>query len=262
MKKILMRCLCALALLVCTLNLCMAEESVLIVSSDYEPYTSSRDNGSGAVLDLIRQAFAEMHRDVIFQFYPWARCELMIKEGRAFGAAPYFENEERLEKYDFSAPIIYSFNRFFYNKTRFPSGFSWNSLDDFRGYRVGGIIGYWYIPEFNRAGLTIDYVSNDLANLQKLVLNRIDFLVLDELAEQKILEDNFSSKDAGKIGELEKSESFIKFHLMISRAYPNHAELTAEFDRGLMILKKKGLYTKVLQRYGLSNHFAVGDSGS
>ncbi len=232
---------------------------MLIVSSDYEPYTSSRNNGSGVVLELIKQAFAEMHRDVTFQFYPWVRCETMVGAGEAFGAAPYFKNEERLKKYDFSDPIVYSSNRFFFNKEKFPKGFSWHTLKDFRGYRVGGIRGYWYIPDFEQAGLTIDYVSDDQANLRKLVFARIDFLVLDEFVGQKILRENFSAAEAAKIGVLERPESFIKFHLMISRKYPDHAELAAELNQGLRIMKKKGSYQAILQRYGLPSHFAVDD---
>lgn len=260
MKKILRRCRYLLAPILCCVSLCLASEPVLIVSSDYEPYTSSHDNGSGVVLEVLKQAFAEMHRDVVFQFYPWARCELMIKDGRAFGAAPYFKNEERLEKYDFSDPIVYSFNRFFFNKEKFPNGFSWNTLEDFHAYKIGGIIGYWYIPQFKRAGLTVDYVPNDLTNLRKLVAKRIDFFVLDELAVRKMLRENFSVEEAAKIGILEKPESFIKFHLMISRKYPGYTELTAELNQGLKIMKKKGSYLKILQRHGLPNHFAVDDS--
>jgi polar amino acid transport system substrate-binding protein len=245
--------LCAALLLVAVGS--RAESPLLIVSSDYLPYTSSAKNDSGVVLQLIAAAFAEMHREVKFEFYPWARCELMIKHGAAFGAAPYFKTAERQAEFDFSAPIIYSYNRFFSNKLKFPRGFTWRTLEDFRGYNMGAVNGYWYIPAFERAGLRLDYANSDLLNMKKLQLQRIDFIVVDEVVANQLLRDNFSPAEVASVAMLDKPESVATFHLMISRAYPNHAQLTEELNQGLAILRAKNAYLPVLQRYGLPSNF-------
>ncbi len=232
------------------------QEAVLIVSSDYEPYTSSEGNGSGVVLEVIEQAFAATDVEVRFDFFPWKRCELYVERGEAFGAAPYFKTEERLEKYDFSDAIVYSSNRFFYNKEKFPNGFTWDTLEDFQGYSMGGTLGYWYVPAFERVGLAIDFAASDKQNLAKLIRQRIDFTVIDELTGMRILREDFA-EDMDKIGMLEKPESFIKFYLLISRTYPNSETLTEKLNRGLSIIKENGTYQEILQQYNIPDNYAV-----
>lgn len=233
-----------------------SEGPVLIVSSDYAPYTLSDQNGSGVVLDVVRQAFAAVDIEVTFEFYPWARGESLVAQGDAFGTAPYFKTDEREKVYDFSDPIVFSFNKFFYNKENFPEGFTWNTLEDFQGYTMGGILGYWYLPAFEDAGLTVEAVATDEQNLAKLIDQRIDFTVIDEATGTLIMSENFLY-DMDKIGVLEKPESFTEFHLLISRTYPNATVLTEKFNQGLVIIKGTGEYQQILDQYGIPDSYAV-----
>ncbi len=249
------RWLLAVFMLACV-TFCHAGEPVIIVSDDYEPYTSSKNSGSGVILDIVKQVFDESHIETVFKFYPWKRCEANVAKGNAFAAVPYFKTEERLRKYNFSDPIIYSFNRFFYNKEKFPKGVEWNILEDFRGYTMGCILGYWYMPAFERAGLRTEAVDSDLQNMEKLINRRIDFTILDERTGLWMLREHFPN-ETGKIGMLDKPESFIQFYLLISRTYPNTARITEQFNNGLRMLKQKGGYRKILQHYNMPEHFAV-----
>jgi polar amino acid transport system substrate-binding protein len=242
--------------MICCVTLVQAQESVLILSDDYDPYTSSHQQGSGVMLDLVRQAFAAKGIEVTYEFAPWKRCEQMVAKGEAFGAAPYFKTEERLQHYNFSDPIIYSINKFFYNTEKFPNGFTWNTLEDFQGYSMGGILGYWYIPAFERAGLTVEKVESDKQNLAKLIAQRIDFTVIDELTGMLLLRQHFPD-DMHKIGVLDKPESFLEFHVMISRTYPKTAEFTDQLNQGLKQLKESGEYHTILKKHHISTDFAV-----
>lgn len=67
-------CLLTVFILVCTAA-CHAQDPVIIASNDYEPYTSSENNGSGVILDIVKQVFDEIHLKMVFKFYPWKRCE-------------------------------------------------------------------------------------------------------------------------------------------------------------------------------------------
>lgn len=252
MKKYLLLSYCIFSFL----TICQAQEKVIIASNDYEPYTSSRQNGSGVILDIVREAFEEAGIEVVYKFYPWMRCELYVKTGKVFAATPYFKTEERIKKYDFSDPIIYSYNRFFYNKEKFPKGYDWNKIGDFKDYRLGGILGYWYIPALERAGINIAYSTKDKKNLLLLIHQRIDFTIIDELTGFKLLKYNFP-EDVHKIGVLKKPESILKFHLLISRKYPQNIELTANFNKGLEIIKNKSVYKNLLELYAIPNNFAV-----
>lgn len=235
---------------------CHAGEPIIIVSDDYQPYTSSKNGGSGVILDIVKQVFDEIHIETVFKFYPWKRCEAHVAKGIAFAAVPYFKTEARLGRYDFSDPVIYSFNRFFFNKEKFPKGFEWNTLEDFRGYTMGSILGYWYMPAFERAGLRTEAVASDLQNMEKLIHRRIDFTLVDELTGRWLLREYFS-KETEKIRMLEKPESFIEFYLLISRTYPNSAGITERFNNGLRMLKENGGYRKILEDYNIPEHYAA-----
>ena len=231
-------------------------DSVLIVSNDYEPFTSTAQEGSGFILDVTRQAFDAVDVEVQYEFYPWKRCELYLEEGRAFAAAPYVKNEERLQKYNYSDPIILTSNKFFYNKEKFPEGFTWETLEDFQGYTMGGSLGYWYLPAFERAGLTVELVGTDKQNLAKLLDQRIDFLLLNELTGMHVLRANYPD-DVDKIGMLDKPESVSEFYLMISRTYTNSEELTEKFNQGLGLIRGSDQYQQLLEQYLIPSEYAL-----
>jgi len=235
---------------------CNAGESIVIATSNYAPFTSSENNGSGVILDVVKKAFQNVNVDVEYQFHPWKRCEYLVQQGKAFAATPYFKTDQRMNKYDFSVPIVKSFNRFFYNKEKFPDGYEWETLKDFKGYTMGGILGLWYMPKFKKAGLKIHTAGTDLQNLKMLIAKRIDFTVIDELTGKKVLND-LKPEDAKKIGILDKPESVSDFYLMVSRDYKNHSELNEKFTKGFKMLKESGEYMKILSQYQLPEHFAV-----
>ncbi len=244
------------ALMLFSFSVVLAQDSILIMSDDYEPYTSSQKQGSGVILDIVRQAFATNDILVKYKFAPWKRCEKMVETGEVFGAIPYFKTQERLQNYNFSDPIIYSYDTFFYNKKKFPKGYSWKTLEDFQGYRMGGILGYWYMSAFERAGLTVDEVRSDKQNLEMLIAQRIDFTVIDKLTGMQLLREHFSG-DMQMIGVLDKPESFLKFYVMVSRTYPKAVEFTEKLNHGLKQLKASGDYHIILEQYRIPVSFAV-----
>lgn len=233
-----------------------AKEPIIIVSNDYAPYTSSSKDNSGVILDIIKVIFEEMNLDLKVQFYPWKRAEKNVKDGKAFAAVPYFKTKERIHTYNFSEPIVYSFNRFFYNEDVFPNGFEWNKLEDFQGYQMGVVLGYWYLTAFKKAKLEVQFVATDLQNLKKLSKKRIDFTVIDELAAQMLIKEHFS-EGFNNIKMLKKEESFSMFYLLVSKKYPNSDEITKRFNAGLRIIKQNGKYKEILKKYNIPLSFAI-----
>jgi len=227
--------------------LCQAE-TVTIMTGEYQPYTSTHAGGARIMQDLVTRAFAQENITVSYQYAPWKRCEAEVETGRAFAAIPYFKTEERSQRFEFSDPVIYSINRFFYNRERFPSGFEWQHLEEFRPYTFGGVQGYWYIRTLEAAGISVDPIQSDIQNMRKLVHQRIDFTIIDELTGKHLLQ-LFPTSEADKISMLEKPESIQPFHLLISRQYPNAEQLTHRFNRGLEKLKQSGEYRRTFEQY-------------
>jgi polar amino acid transport system substrate-binding protein len=251
--KNLYRYLFSLSLLFCSV-FAYTENPIVIATNDYTPYTSTKNDGSGVILEIIRQAFNEVDLEVDYQFYPWKRCLGEVDKGLVFAATPYFKTDARQKVYDYSDPILPMFNRWFYNKEKFPDGFEWSEMESFQGYRIGGVIGYWYIPEFERLGLNFELVKSDLQNLQKLVNHRIDFTIIDELTGNDLIREHLST-NAGNIGILEKPYDFQESYLLISRDYPNSEVIKKKFNQGLKMLKDNGKFWQILISHEVPEDF-------
>ena len=253
--KIFNQCLLAVGVLFCTVS-SYSEDSIVIVTNDYEPYTSSENGGSGLMLDIIQQAFNEVDLNVTFKFYPWKRCQNELDKGLAFAAIPYFKTKDRQEKYDFSEPILPMFNRWFYNTESFPEGFEWSDLSDFQGYNIGGVLGFWYTSTLEDSGLNLELVKNDLQNLKKLASHRIDFTIIDELTGNGLVREHMLS-NIEIIKFLDKPFDVQESHLLISRSYPNSEEITKQFNKGLEILRSNGKFLQILISYQVPQHFSA-----
>ncbi len=79
----------------------------------------------------------------------------------------------------FSDTIAYSTSKFFfYSKNRPRDSYHYETLEDLRAYKLGGIIGYFYEEIFSEAGLDVDYVTKEQQAIEKLKRGRIELLPL------------------------------------------------------------------------------------
>jgi len=231
-------------------------DTLVLVTDNYEPYSSTQNNGSGVIADIVRAAFAAVNVKVEYRFASWQRCEILVASGEAYGAIPYFKNEERELHFDFSVPILYGFTRFYYNNKRFPEGLNWHTLEDFQGYRMGGILGYWYMPEYRDFNLDIHLVNTEEQNFIKLAKDRIDFALTGQPIAERIIR-NLPDDLRDTISALEKPESKDAFYVLVSRTYPEASRYNALMTEGLKKIIASGDYLDILSRYQLSPEYAV-----
>lgn len=224
--------------------------SIPIATNDYPPFTSSDSEHPGFMQDLISRAFAMQDIEVSYQIAPWKRCETLLEKGQVYAATPYYKTKEREARFDFSTEVITTKNVFFYHVERFKTAPRWLTLKDLRPYVVGGVLGYWYEPEFRLAGLTLHYSGSDLTNLELLINQRIDFTLISEITGRYLIEQTYPRR-AHLIKNMDKPHSVLAFHLMISRHYPNYHFLNTQFSEGLNQLKKRGIYQALKKQYGI-----------
>jgi len=231
--------------------------SLVFVTSPYEPYViADEGRASGIFPDIIRAVFKGSHIRPEFEFLPWLRGEHEVQAGKAFATFPYLKTKARRETFGFSAPIIYFFPKFFYNRSRFPDGFEWQTLTDFKGYKIGGVRGYWYEQDFKDAGLTTLYVTSDRQNIEMLRFKRIDFTLIDELVGWNLIRRTAPSF-IGSYAVSAKAESSAAFHLMISPEYPGGDKLTQLLNMGLKRIQQSGEYQEILDRYHVPAGYSV-----
>jgi polar amino acid transport system substrate-binding protein len=158
-----------------------AEELRVAVDSSNPPFMFERDGRpEGLYPVLLAAVFREMGEQVEIEARPWPRAISELEAGRA-GVAGIYKNSERLQKYDYSAPLfIERVNVYVRAGTLRYAGLS--SLD---GQRVGVIRGWSYGDAFDAArrsgSMTVEQVASDEQNLRKLEAGRLDaMLAIDE----------------------------------------------------------------------------------
>lgn len=237
-------------------NHCPAAD-ISFTTDAYPPYVINHDGeATGIFPAIIHAVFRDSSDRVIIRFRPWLRAEQVVRRGRAFATFPYVPTPTRAAHFNFSNPVINFFPRFFYRRAAFPKGFHWQRLSDFRHYRVGGVLGYWYQPLFERAGVRVDYVRNDRLNLEKLYHDRIDFTLIDALVGWTLIRQTFPGHSSA-FAAAPKPQTMGRFRLMVSRKYPDAKALTARFNRGLAHIKQDGTYRQILRRYKVPQAYAV-----
>jgi polar amino acid transport system substrate-binding protein len=227
-----------------------AEDIVPIATGEWPPYTSEKFEGYGVCTEVVSAIMQEMGLKPKYTFYPWKRAEMMVLVGRVFGAFPYAITTERQQEFDFSEMIIENKTVFFYLKARFPTPPKWNTLENLRVYRIGGVVGASYISAFEKAGLNFELVALEEQNVRKLESNRIDLMITDEAVGWQLIQQLYPSGRDG-FATLDKPLITGNSHLMVSRTFPNHAQLLTQFNQALIRIKESGKYQAILAKYGL-----------
>ncbi len=221
-----------------------------ISTGDWEPYVSSRREGNGLVAEIVTAAFREVGDTVRFEFVPWSRAENNVKAGKTYAAFPYVKNAEREAIYDFSHRVFYSTGRLFYYKPVMKQEVKFSKPEDLVNHKVGGVRGYWYVDPWTKAGVKLDLSNSDEQNFRKLQAGRVDLIVAEELVGRGLIQELFPDK-TDQFQTLPTPTDQSELFLLVSRSYPNAVEITKRFNDGLDRIKKKGVYKKILAKYGI-----------
>ena len=126
--------------------------------------------------------------------------------------------------------------------------FNYNKLTELKQYRIGASRKYWYVPIFYKEGLKLDFVSSETVNLKKLFIERIDLFPEEEIAGWYLIRELFPKE----INQFAVTKTILRrapMYLVVSKKYPNSATLVKKFNEGLIIIKKNGIYDKIVSKY-------------
>lgn len=228
------------------LQIASAGETVRITTGEFSPWTSESLKHQGFTNRVIREAFKLEGYAVEFTFYPWKRAFESAKSGEKFHATSYwYPSDERAKDFIYSDPIQSDATVFFHLKSNPPP--EWETLDDLKGMRIGATAGFTYTTEFWDAAkskrLDIEEAASEELNFKKLLKGRIDLFPSDPLVGQKVLQENFGSKEIETVTYHDKPMVAPTGHLLFSRKLANGEALVAAFNRGLAKLRDSGRYT-------------------
>lgn len=242
MKKILI-----IAVLQLTMVM-IAQDVIEITTGEYPPYMGKDLPHQGSVAHVIREAFKQEDISVSFKFYPWKRAYEMAKSGDFIATAFWFLTDERAQDFYYSKhPVNIDDFSFFYMKNS-PMK-PWNTVADLKDYTIGITRGYTYSSEFMdmmaNQELNTEPVSEDLQNLNKLLLGRIDITPIGTIPGMLLIRQNFSP-DEQKLFLIHPKPLKEDFsYLLFSRSHPDAKKWMDIFDQGMEKLKQSGIIDKI-----------------
>ena len=237
-------------LLACVGGASAQSETLRIATGELPPYASSARADQGMSLHIVRQAFAKAGVQVEYVFLPWTRALVETRDGKWDATAAWGRNAERDKGFLISDNVLTEQWQILYRSDR---SFTWSSLQDLAGLRIGVVADYSYTPVFWRmvkdGTLRADVAPDDVSNLNKLLAGRVDVVPLDRNVACDLLGAKFTGEQARRVRAHPKL--FVPdftTHLMMSEKLPASAKRMEAFNRGLKALRQSGEYGKILQQ--------------
>ncbi len=216
-------------------------ENIVIATGEWSPFTSESLENYGELTKRVTIVFNEMGIEPAYVFYPWRRCFDSVIKGRVWGAFPYSYTQERAKNVWYTDVLSCSKTVFFYyeieNK---PAQYQFDSLEDLKSYKLGGVTGYFYEESFKEAGLRVDYVSKEISAIEKLKMGRIDLMPVNELVGWNLIKTHFP-QDIHRFNTLAKPLNIVPLHMIVSKDYPGSKKLFDRFNEALERSMEKGL---------------------
>ncbi|MCP4355777.1 MAG: amino acid ABC transporter substrate-binding protein [Proteobacteria bacterium] len=195
--KILIIILCLLCAVSLTTHKVNAQENVIkFTSLEWPPFSGKTLRQEGAFIAVVRAAYEAMGYKIKVTFLPWNQAIQSVKDSNEYtGVFCVYESNNRREEFILSEPIGSS-----------PIGFaqhneakiSWSKLKDLKKYRIGVGAGYVNSIEFDtmvkERKINTEENIDDATSLRKLVMKRLDLVVIDKNVMNHILKYNETLK--------------------------------------------------------------------
>jgi polar amino acid transport system substrate-binding protein len=235
-----------------SVTFCYSEETVLIGVSEYAPLISKKIEFNGSVGRILTDIFVLEGIKVKFEWVPWKRAYMNVKNGKYDLTPCWSKNEEREKEVIFSEPLYQMYHVFFHLKS---NPFQWHSYDDLEGLRIVATIGYFYGDDFKKAEndgkIIVDYAPNDALNFKKLAAGRFSLFVANYITGYAIAQRSLTPEEFSKITHNTKSVSKPSNHYVLFAKTAKGKRLRQLFNMGLKHLKENGLLNQYLEKIKL-----------
>jgi polar amino acid transport system substrate-binding protein len=227
-------------------------ETVVLGNGEWKPYQSEELKNGGFCTDVVRKAFDKEGIDTEFKWYgsAWKRAFSEASENKIDGTLVWSHKDEREEVMYYSKEAVLSGKKDFIYFLK--NGEKFNSVEDLYGKRVGGVLGYTYGPEIDKAledgKFTIDRTNSEEKNFKKLLLGRVDCLIAGQNVAEEILNDKLSKDEKNKITKSEKPTRVVTYHLLLNKKNPGNKKRMETFDQGLKKIKDEGVYDDLVNK--------------
>jgi polar amino acid transport system substrate-binding protein len=224
-----------------------ANDKILIYTNSYEPYYGEKMTELGPVIKLTILAFKEVGYDTEVRFRPWARVLKEGENGECDVIVGVWFNTGRENWMALSDALLENENGFYKRKS---DDLLFTDYADLKAKDVviGTVRGYIDPEGLLQAGLKTEVVTEDLQNMKKLVAGHIRLALTDRILGAYLL------KKEGKSNDVEWLVTLQKIPLrngIMKNAKGDWEKKLADFNKGLALLKSKGVIEQVMKEYQL-----------
>lgn len=224
-----------------------AAETVRLGIGEWPPYFGAELRQLGVFAHIVAEAFKREGLQVAYELMPWKRALSLVESGALQGSPGWTHGEERARQFLYSDPVLISREVLFFPKKR-PLRF--RGEEDLRGLVLGATTSYLYGPtisQLEQAGqLRLDRAPSDELSLRKLLLGRVDAVLLNREVGLELLRRKFTPEEREALDYSERAVAEKPSHMVMSRALPEVPTLLLAFNRGLAQLQREGLVKRWL----------------
>ena len=165
------------------------ERQIILSSTEYPPYYGQNLEKKGFITQIIVEAFKRKGFRVNVEFFPWKRALRQAKKGKSDGLYTIWYRKDREEWFYFSDPLPPNELVFYTQKSLHVS---FKTFQDLKGYRIGVVRGYRYIPEFQDAVYLHKIESaDDIKNMERLCKGYNQLILIDKLQARYMIQTRF-----------------------------------------------------------------------
>lgn len=226
-------------------------EKVVFAIGEWPPYVSSEMANYGYTTEIISAICREAGITPVYKFYPWARAQQLVQDGKVFGSFAYAINNARKSKYLISDVFQYGDNVFVYydgNIKITDKIITSKDLNDLKSLSFGVALGDFMREEYEVRGLKHYEVKNTQQLIKMLKAKRIDMIVGDRASLYYEIKKAFPL-DVAKFRALTFNYMNAMPNVLIaSKKHPNSEQILARFNAGLKKILANGVYREIVNK--------------
>lgn len=225
--------------------------TITLATLEYPPFCESERPDGGALVSLVREAFAQEDIPVKVVVMPWQRVVALNKYGHFDGVIGIWRTDQKSMQLQPGNPLFQSLIGAYVVQGKAPQPLSTNWLPS---KLAGTVAGYQYPESILNLKMELDSTRDDETNLRKLQQQRIQLAITEKAVGNALIRSGkLPSRPQLAWGDLILGKEVISVGFSASAM---QSFWRTAFNRGLLKLHQNGRYNQVVAAYQLQE-FAI-----
>lgn len=230
----------------CAWGVMTVKPAITLATMEYPPFCESQRSDGGALVSMVREAFALEDIPVNVIVMPWQRVVALNQYGRFDGVIGLWRSDQKSMHLQPGNPVFQSVIGVYVVQGKAPLPLPMGWLQD---RLAGTVAGYHYPESILKLKLNKDSTRDDETNLRKLQQRRIQFAMTEKAVGDALIRSG-TLPDRPQLvwGELVLAREVISvgFSASAMQSFWRNA-----FNRGLWKLHQNGRYQQIATAYQL-----------